>query len=28
VVIWGMGALALAAYKHMRPQLATTAATV
>jgi cytoskeletal protein CcmA (bactofilin family) len=28
VVIWGMGALALAAYKHMRPQLARTAATV
>ena len=28
VVVWGMGAVALAVYKHLRPQLATTAATV
>ena len=28
VVIWGMGAVALAAYKNMRPQLATAAAIV
>ena len=28
VVVWGMGAVALAVYKHLRPQIATTAATV
>jgi cytoskeletal protein CcmA (bactofilin family) len=28
VVVWGMGAVALAVYKHLRPQIATAAATV
>ena len=28
VVVWGMGAVTLAVYKHLRPQLATTVATV
>ena len=28
VVVWGMGAVALAVYKHLRPQIATTVATV
>lgn len=28
VIIWGMGAVALAVYKHLRPQIAATAATV
>ena len=28
VVVWGIGAVTLAVYKHLRPQIATTAATV